>query len=130
MIEMKEWLVKFFVQKYENIIVGIIVSLIVIIVFKTYEFWKNKFIKMIHIIKKTYHKITDKPSYEIIGMRKQVTVCANGHIIVLQDFKLKINNENAKRFTKSFDVSDGAKTCNLENITNLSQRIKTQRYLK
>lgn len=72
------------------------------------------------LFKKAIHKFIKKEPFEVLNLRKHATVCANGHLIVLHDFQLKINDKNTtERFTRKFDVSDAAKDCKLPIFKNM-----------
>jgi hypothetical protein len=70
-----------------------------------------------------------KEPYEIYNLRKHVTICKDGHLIILQDFKLKINNpESIEKFYRHIDVSDAAKKCKLKNMAGMQNVSKDKRF--
>ncbi len=105
-----------------TIIVGFILSL-----FKTvrnfFLFIWNK------LIWNKLNEIFKKEAYEVLDLRKHVTVCANGHLIVLQDFRLKINKpDSAEKFHRLIDVSDGADSCRLPPLATMEKTSKSKRF--
>lgn len=72
---------------------------------------------------------TKSEAFEVLNLRKHITLCANGHLIVLHDFKLRINDkETTERFSREFDVSDGAKKCKLPIFKTMMNTDKKERF--
>lgn len=111
---------------YTTIIGGILVIVIVALVATLWKKITTLVIKITNVIKT---KLFKKEAFEVLGLRKHLTICANGHLIILHDFKLKINKKNStEKFTRMFDVSDGADKCKLPNLKTMLDADKKDRF--
>lgn len=107
---------------YTTIVGGIFVIAIVAL-------WKKIIKLIIKIANFIKIKLFKKEAFEVLGLRKHVTICANGHLIVLHNFKLKINKKNSsEKFTRMFDISDGADKCKLPNLKIMLKTNKKNRF--
>lgn len=101
------------------IFAGLIILIIV-------YFWRNISIGFKFLLNKLFKKTE---AFEVLNLRKHITLCANGHLIVLHDFRLKINDKNTtERFSRKFDISDGAKTCKLPVFKTMTETPKKDRF--
>jgi len=102
-------------------------GIVVIIIVGIAIFFSKNMLSGLKFLKSKLFK--KKEAFEVLNLRKHITLCSNGHLIVLHDFKLKINNKNTtERFSRKFDVSDGARTCNLPNFKKITETSKKDRF--
>lgn len=106
----------------KDIFTGII---LIVIGFFFRSIWKI----LVWIYEKLVSLISKKEPYEIYNLRKHVTICKDGHLIILQDFKLKINNPaTTEKFYRHIDVADAAKKCKLKNMAGMQNTSKDKRF--
>ena len=108
----------------------ILTGIIIIIIGSISAFFFGKICKFLTFFsKKLVSTFSKKEPYEIDNLRKHVTICKNGHLIVLQDFKLKINSvDSTEKFYRHIDVSDAAKKCKLKNMVGMQSLSKDKRF--
>ena len=111
--------------KNDPLISKIIVTIVSGIILSFFKTVRNFF----HSIWNKVNEILKKEAYEVIDLRKHVTICANGHLIVLQDFRLKINKPNStEKFHRLIDVTDGGDSCRLPPLAKMEKTSKGKRF--
>lgn len=109
----------------------IVGGVIVIAIVATISFFSKSFRDIITYLIHKFISLFKTEPFEVRNLRKHTTVCANGHLIVLHDFTLKINNKKtSEKFTRMFNVSDSADSCKLPNLTTMLTADKKERFKK
>ena len=104
-----------------KVIVALIVTIILSFFKKVRDFFRFIWNKINELLK--------TEAYEVLDLRKHVTICKNGHLIVLQDFRLKINKPHStEKFHRLIDVSDGADNCKLPQLAVMEKTFKEKRF--